>query len=308
MSFVIRLLTRRKSAVLGVIVVGAAVAVSSFGVVRAERAHPEGHGIFNCSSGIACVDARSTAHGTLGVLGISSGEGIEGVTFSASGKAGVRGASRGTTGLGYGVIGMSANGDGVAGVSTGRGSAGVLARSDKGDGADIQSSGPGEVALRAHAVTQTTGIFIGTNGATLAHCVIDAHANLGCTGNLRSDGMVESAHRDGFGRRVIAYAPESATATIEDVGTGRLVDGVANVRIDPALAAMMDHGRYYVFVTPLGDTRGLYVSRKGAAGFQVREVERGRASLDFDYRIVAHPIDASNDRLPSAASDDLPAR
>jgi hypothetical protein len=54
-------------------------------------------------------------------------------------------------------------------------------------------------------------------------------------------------------------------------------------------------------VEPLGEMRGLYVSRKTALGFQVREIERGRGNVDFDYRIVAHPIDASNDRLPTAA-------
>ncbi len=308
MSFMIRPLSRRHGAVLGVIVVGAAVAVSSFGVVRAERAHPADRGIFLCNSGIACVDARSTAHATLGVLGVSSGEGIEGVTFTAAGKAGVRGASRGTTGLGYGVIGTSVNGDGVVGFSTGRNSAGVLARSEKGDGLVAESSGSDAVALHAHADRPGTAIFFGHNPTNFAHCLIDPKANLSCTGNLRSNGMVESAHRDGFGRRVIAYASESATATIEDVGSGRLIDGVANVRIDPALAALLDRGRYYVFLTPLGDTRGLYVSHKAVAGFQVHEVEGGRANLDFDYRIVAHPIDAPSDRLPLAANDESPTR
>jgi hypothetical protein len=60
----------------------------------------------------------------------------------------------------------------------------------------------------------------------------------------------------------------------------------------------MDRKWYYVFLTPLGDTRGLYVSIKTPTAFQVREVEHGRSSLEFDYRIVAHPLDADNDRLP----------
>jgi hypothetical protein len=305
MSFMIRHLSWRNSAPLGVIAVGVALAVSSFGVVRADRAHPDGHGSFLCSTGIACVDARSTAHGTLGVLGISSGEGIEGVTFTGSGKAGVRGASRGTTGLGYGVIGTSVNGAGVAGLSHSKHSAGVLGRSEKGDGMVAESFGAGEVALRAHAETPTTAIFVGGNQANFTHCVIDAHANLSCSGNLSSDGVVESTHRDAAGRRVVAYAAESATATIDDVGTARIVDGVANVHIDPAFSTLIDPGRYYVFLTPLGDTRGLYVSRKAAWGFEVREAQGGKARLDFDYRIVAHPIDVSQKRLPSAPPDEL---
>jgi hypothetical protein len=105
---------------------------------------------------------------------------------------------------------------------------------------------------------------------------------------------------------VLAYATESATATIEDVGTGRMVGGVANVSIDPAFASVMDGKWYYVFLTPLGDTRGLYVSEKAAASFQVRESEGGRSRLAFDYRIVAHPLDAKNDRLPLAPRVRMP--
>lgn len=77
--------------------------------------------------------------------------------------------------------------------------------------------------------------------------------------------------------------------------------GVANVRFDPAFAAMMDRRWYYVFLTPPGDTRGLFVSMKTPAGFQVRETERGRSNIEFDYRIVAHPVDASGERLPPAS-------
>ncbi len=113
--------------------------------------------------------------------------------------------------------------------------------------------------------------------------------------------MLQSTHRNDRGERVLAYASESATATIEDVGTARMNGGVANVRFDPAFAAVMDHRWYYVFLTPLGDTRGLYVNMKTPAGFQVRETERGRSNIEFDYRIVAHPVDASGERLPAAS-------
>ena len=100
---------------------------------------------------------------------------------------------------------------------------------------------------------------------------------------------------------MLTYASESSPAqTVEDVGTGRMSDGIANVRIDPAFASVTDHRWYYVFLTPLGDTRGLYVSMKTASGFRVRENERGRSNVEFDYRIVAHPLDAKYERLPDA--------
>ena len=107
-------------------------------------------------------------------------------------------------------------------------------------------------------------------------------------------------HHTSSGQHVLTYATESATATIEDVGTARMSNGVANVQIDSAFASVMDGKWYYVFLTPLGDTRGLYVSMKSASGFQVRENEGCRSRVGVDYRIVAHPLDAKNDRLPLA--------
>jgi hypothetical protein len=81
---------------------------------------------------------------------------------------------------------------------------------------------------------------------------------------------------------------------------GEVSGSVANVQIDPDFASVMDHKWYYVFLTPMGDTRGLYVSVKTPTAFQVRENERGRSNVEFDYRIVAHPLDSNGERLPAA--------
>ena len=79
-----------------------------------------------------------------------------------------------------------------------------------------------------------------------------------------------------------------------------MYDGVANVQIGPDFASVIDRSWYYVFLTPLGDTRGLYVSVKTPSAFQVRETSVDGTTLAFDYRIVAHPLGASDDRLPAA--------
>ncbi|HEY6325209.1 MAG TPA: hypothetical protein VIW73_01660, partial [Candidatus Cybelea sp.] len=181
--------------------------------------------------------------------------------------------------------------------------AGARGFSNTGDGVNAETTGAAGTALRAEANNATANIFIGANPKNLgANCTIDPSANLTCTGVITGGAALRSEHRNSRGERVIAYTPESATATIEDVGTARLAGGVANLRLDPSFAAMTDKRWYYVFLTPLGDTRGLYVSVKTPSGFQVRETERGRGNLEFDYRIVARPADASNDRLPPAAT------
>jgi hypothetical protein len=44
---------------------------------------------------------------------------------------------------------------------------------------------------------------------------------------------------------------------------------------------------YQVFLTPDGDTRGLYVANKYTGGFTVREVQGGRGNFNFDYHVYA---------------------
>ncbi len=103
------------------------------------------------------------------------------------------------------------------------------------------------------------------------------------------------------GQRVLAYAPESASATIDDVGTAHMAAGVANVPIDRAFVSTIERtSQYHVFLTPMGDTRGLYVSLKTLAAFEVREAQGGRSTVSFDYRIVARPLGVKDNGLALA--------
>lgn len=236
-----------------------------------------------------------------GVEGVStSGDGVHGITSSATAFAGVAGIAEGASGYANGVYGSSSNGDGVYGTSGSQG-VGVYGggSGDFGVGVYAQTTGYDGTALLAHVAHVDDSIFVGTGGAT-QECQITGNADLFCTGSIMGGGS-QSRHRTSTGRHVIAYGSESTSATIEDFGTARIVHGAANVQIEPTFASTIDrNSAYYVFLTPLGDTRGLYVSLKTPSGFHVRETEGGHSSLGFDYRIVAHPVDAGNGRLPQA--------
>jgi hypothetical protein len=310
-----------RAAATGAVAVGVVIALSSLGIVRADLASPDKskHKTFKCADGTACLTAESTGTQTWGVYGESQyADGVHGVTSTIQGDSGVAGISLSKTGKGHGLYGDSTNGPGVVGISNCASSAscgkgnpyagvygttntsgayGVYGYSTKGTGILAESNSPAYIALDALADASTTYIFDGVNAATSNECSIDYDANLSCTGTV-SGSVLKREHRNSEGGRVVSYASESASQTIEDVGTGRLIDGVANVQIDPAFASVTDHKWYYVFLTPLGDTRGLYVSIKTPHAFQVRENERGRSSVEFDYRIVAHPIDGDGKRLP----------
>jgi hypothetical protein len=257
-----------------------------------------------CNAGTACIQGNSSGPRVWGVYGVATtADGVRGVSSAeTTDGAGVAGINNKVTGHSRGVYGFAGNGAGVVGVSTRNDEAGVVAANFKGQramGVLAEAAGPGGgVAIDARADSADTDIFVGSNRANHAICIMDARADLSCTGSIEGSSALRVTHRSGNGQRVVSYGSESATATIEDVGTARLVRGIANVQIDPSFAAVTDRKWYYVFLTPLGDTRGLYVSVKTATGFQVREAESGRSNLSFDYRIVAHPLDAPNDRLP----------
>jgi hypothetical protein len=84
---------------------------------------------------------------------------------------------------------------------------------------------------------------------------------------------------------------ESPEHWFEDFGTAKLKRGRTVVRLDADFAKVIKRGDYRVFLTPEGDCRGLYVRRKSAASFEVRELARGKSSVAFSYRIVGRRKD-----------------
>jgi hypothetical protein len=79
---------------------------------------------------------------------------------------------------------------------------------------------------------------------------------------------------------------ESPEHWFEDFGRGRLKRGRAVVKLDADFANVIKRGDYHVFLTPKGDCHGLCVPRQGGASFEVRELQGGKSSMAFSYRIV----------------------
>jgi hypothetical protein len=252
----------------------------------------------NASCGID-PNADLTCTGSL-TSNIANSTGNPGVSGSSRDGYGVQGSSLSTSGV-YGTT--TAASSGVLGAVTTSGATGVYgSNEDNGNGVVAESGDTtGHYdALYAQADASSTWIFFGGNEANEVSCAIDPDADLGCSGKIQgADVQVRRVTRSG--QHVLAYGSESTSATIEDFGTARMYAGVANVSFGRDFASTIDrNSQYYVFLTPLGDTRGLYVSIKTPSGFQVRETEHGRSSLAFDYRIVARPLGAKSDRLPLA--------
>jgi hypothetical protein len=143
--------------------------------------------------------------------------------------------------------------------------------------------------MLVEATAASTTIFYGHDTVTGANCTINYDAAMTCTGTV-SGSALRSSVRTADGRTVPTYTREERRASIEDVGTAAISAGIARVALDPSFAAAIaPDAPYHVFVTPLGDTRGLYVAATTARGFTVLEAQGGRSALSFDYRIVAQP-------------------
>ena len=83
----------------------------------------------------------------------------------------------------------------------------------------------------------------------------------------------------------------------DNFGRAKVIEGQARVELDGDFAAMVDTDDYHVFVTPEGESNGLYVSEKTPRDFEVREQGEGTGTLAFSYRIVVKPKDVEAKRL-----------
>jgi hypothetical protein len=284
----------------------------------------------------------STAGGdaNVGVLGTTtSGEwGVEGTSGNGS-SGGVFGVAttgngvEGSTQTGTGVYGQSQTGFGVEGVN-GNSTAGQPYQNEGVEGSS--TVGPGVLAASSQGYGlyafsgSNIGAFIeseGTAGAALtveyAGATNDGRAvdvfnnNLGdimaldASGNLTVAGTVTASAGAGtFSRTrnpssdVALYAPQEAEAITEDVGSAQLVNGSATVALAADFRPTIDgSSAYMVFLTPDGDTNGLYVASRNSTGFVVREARGGHSTLAFDYRIVARPYGARMARLPRLSAN-----
>jgi hypothetical protein len=139
-----------------------------------------------------------------------------------------------------------------------------------------------------------TGVF-GSSGSCFGGEFVGTPSNNGSSGSLRLSGNVVKfngeysealPHPDGSQR--LLYVPLSPESWYEDFGRAELVEGRGRVEFDPDFAAILsiDDGDYHVFLTPEGDSNGLYVSSRSPTAFEVHEQQGGTSSLTFSYRVV----------------------
>jgi len=251
-----------------------------------------GYGVYASASNSSSSSPGYGVFGTApsyGVYGAATGSLGTGVTGTAP-HFGVYGASTSASGYGYGVEGdsLGENGLGVFGLS--------IAGGTSATGVWGESTSMGVVGV---SDTNTGYPFVGIDSDTNNVFVVNNSGDGIFNGYVEATSFKEEVPaQSGPVSASIALAPR---ATIEDTGTAQLTDGVGVVHLERDFARTLDISQgYQVFLTPDGETRGwLYVAQKYEGGFIVREAEHGRSSVYFDYRIVAHPLGASDQRFPA---------
>jgi len=136
----------------------------------------------------------------------------------------------------------------------------------------------------------SAGVFRIRNGTKQDVCTVNESGDLVCIGTKSAMVSIQNQTRK-------MYAVESPEVWFEDFGSGTLTQGSGWIPIDPLFAATVDLKDYHVFVTPLGDCRGLYVTKKSADSFEVHELGNGKTNIRFDYRLIAKRRGYESDRL-----------
>jgi hypothetical protein len=237
-----------------------------------------------------------------GVIGFSrDGDGIEGASFTST-------AIRAVSFFGPGVDSISGALNGVSGISGTQGPAvlntsniaGVRGTSDTVNGV----IGTSNRSIGVVGFSNNVGVFgQSTNPASFAGLF---------AGNVQVTGTLSAAVKNAVvpfpdGSARVLHCMESPEHWFEDFGTAKLKRGRAVVRLDADFAKVIKRGEYRVFPTPEGDCRGLFVYRKSAASFEVRELMGGRSGIAFSYRIVGRRKDIARHRRFAKIDTPLPA-
>jgi hypothetical protein len=239
---------------------------------------PNGTGAFGESGAGSGTAGRSTS--AAGVYGQStSGNGVFGISSSSIGVFGQSSTS-------YGVLGTSTSAHGVTGSTSSAGYAALIG----------QAAATGTTALSGVVASGVTGAYAAQFSGTV---LVNGAMVVGGGGKSAA-----AKHKDGTHR--LLYCVESPDSWFEDFGEGKLVNGKADITLDPEFAGVVDTGQMHVFLTPHDADQHLAATARGKDGFSVSASEAmlkaagkslTQANGTFSNRVVAKRGDIATPRL-----------
>ncbi len=97
----------------------------------------------------------------------------------------------------------------------------------------------------------------------------------------------------------LLYCIESPEVWFEDFGTGKLVNGEIEIKLDELFLETVvidDEHPMIVTLTPMGNCNGLYVE-PGTTSFKVKELMNGSSNVSFSYRITCKRLNFQDHRF-----------
>jgi hypothetical protein len=206
--------------------------------------------------------------------------GAAGFAINTSGStAGLYGYTSNATGFGGQTYNANASGTGLLGIGNGGGGSYLTS------GSGVAGTGT-TCGVYGRATTAASGGFGGyfTNGYGSYAYV--AYYN-GTNYKINGGGSVSTIMATREGKKNL-FAPEMPESWFEDVGEGQLVNGHCRVNLEPLFSdciTVNDQNQLKVFVTLMGDCRGIFVKRD-KTGFDVYELQGGTSNAQFTWRVL----------------------
>ena len=102
------------------------------------------------------------------------------------------------------------------------------------------------------------------------------------------------------GEKVATYVPTSTSIDISTKGTGKLVNGTAKIFFDKNYSNLTDKNKpVIVTVSPMGETKGVYVSEVTNDGFIVKENNNGNSNVSFYWIAIGEKNNTESMSIPS---------
>jgi hypothetical protein len=162
---------------------------------------------------------------------------------------------------------------------------GVYGVSQSGVGCDGRSSAGSGGVFVAQAALQPA--LLADNANAAGGQMGNKSLGMAINGSLMvQDGVPQAVVTTSRGRRRL-YCLEATTALFEELGTARLQNGRVRVDLDPLFLETIDARQYHVFLSPRGETDGVYVADQSPSGFEIRARRTTASAVPVDWRVVA---------------------
>lgn len=274
--------------------------------------------------GVTTADENVTGFLTAGVFGSNTSTGAEatgivGIANAATRAVGVRAVAGGTTSYQDATvnrIGLTANSPQLAlyaysESTTGQRYSGhFVAEFDNNDAtyneprAQLAGYNPDGVGLLGNELYYG-GYFYSGGTTTGGYAYVGSRENTGTVGSpvwvnhkIIGNGAVSTIVEGHNKEQVTMFAPEAPEVLFMDNGRGQLLNGEAEVVLDPVLAKniyVSEERPIKVFIQMEGENNGVYVHSKSAKGFKVKELLNGKHTADFTWFVIANRKDEVNE-------------